>query len=440
VIGLMYHPHERPLSTLPAALLDITSRLSNHLPFSLLPRSISSNLANPPPPSGPFKTLSSLSSSLAIPPIHVDQVAECVLRSIEHPQIKGVVDTKDMRRWMGLDAAEEGEEVVLPFKTSGGHVGQRGGHGKTPFRPSTGAREYSTAVGTRRSQLAGAKRGLKVFAPGAGREPVSSSGMLRNNDQGYIIEPPSPGREGSESTVTMPPSSGTSNQDQVIDAASVITASSSAENKNNGNGNGAMGRSNHPYASMPQSPLEGAMSDGQEPFTLLPPPAGFVAGQPGPSEGMKNETQGQDGGVRPEQSGKNPEADAHAQVGSTISPGAATLVPQHPSPAHPFDTHAFVTHLEGAGFTSPVAHSLMRSVRLLLLTRSTRAQSDLLHKEDVENAAYLFKAALSELRTELNVRARNDGLALRSATNLIRREVDALDQRMKEEVGGLKHE
>jgi hypothetical protein len=63
-----------------------------------------------------------------------------------------------------------------------------------------------------------------------------------------------------------------------------------------------------------------------------------------------------------------------------------------------------------------------------------------LHKEDVENAAYLFKAALSELRTELNVRARNDGLALRSATNLIRREVDALDQRMKEEVGGLKHE
>ncbi len=55
-------------------------------------------------------------------------------------------------------------------------------------------------------------------------------------------------------------------------------------------------------------------------------------------------------------------------------------------------------------------------------------------------AAYLFAAALSELRTELSVRARNDGLALRSTSSLIRREVDALSQKLKEDIGTLKHE
>lgn len=390
----------------------------------------------------------------------MDQVAECVLRSIEHPQIKGIVDTRDMRRWMGLDVAEEGEEVVLPYKSSGGVVsGQRGGHGKMPFRPPSGVREYSTVVvqtrtGTRtrtRTTRKGNTRGLRVLAPGPGQEGTSS------NQQGYIIEPPSPGREDASSG----PSGGSSSSgpsEQVIDAAQVIAASSSSasagENKQtgpgpgngNGNGNGAggMGRSNHPYASMPAQPIvEGAaMSDGADPFTLLPPPAGFVPGQPGPDE--KPGFQGSEGGVgnKTDPPGTNATGGETATVGSTVSPtgGAATIVPQHPSPAHPFDTHAFVTHLEKSGFESSVAHSLMRSVRLLLLTRSTRARTDLLHKEDVENAAYLFKAALSELRTELNVRARTDGLALRSATNLVRREVDALDQRMREEIGGLKHE
>ena len=353
------------------------------------------------------------------------------MRSIEHPQIKGVVDTKDMRRWIGLDVAEEGEEVVLPYKTSGGTVGQRGGQGKTPFRPPTGVREYSTVA--RRFRTIGATRGLKVYAPGAG----STSESPRNNDQGYIIEPPSPGREDSGASIHMSPPSRSPPQDQVIDAASVIASSSSGENRNTGNG--TMGRSNHPYASMTPLPVEAALADGQDPLTLLPPPAGLT-GQPGSGEGAKVESPGSDLGSRAEQTGSSTGSEENSQVGSANPPGAATLVPQHPSPAHPFDTHAFVTHLEGAGFESPVAHSLMRSVRLLLLSRSAQARSVLLHKEDVENAAYLFKAALSELRTELNVRARTDGLALRSATNLIRREVDALDQRMKEEVGGLKHE
>ena len=38
------------------------------------------------------------------------------------------------------------------------------------------------------------------------------------------------------------------------------------------------------------------------------------------------------------------------------------------------------------------------------------------------------------------MRARNDGLTLRSTTSLIRREVDSLSQKLKEDIGTLKHE
>jgi hypothetical protein len=434
----MYHPHERPLSTLPAVLLDITSTLSNHLPFSLFPRTSSSNLLNPKPSPFPLKTLSSLSSSLSVPPIHVDQVAECILRTIEHPHVKGIVDTKEMRRWIGLDKAEDGEEVVMPLsweKERG--AGQRGGHGKIPFPMNNGlggTRSFSTTTTSRSRSRSGRIEGLK------GRRNVTILAPGPSGDkQPYIIEPASTNKEGSSENVQTASASNQEQQprsDHVIDAAAVISSSASVNGETKSAAINA-GRSNHPYAGMAQQVSNGGpgqvdMEGLQNPLTTLPlPTIGSTSGGTGGDGNTNNTTNNAD--FNPGAQGEEP------NPGEGISPGATTI-PYHPTPAHPFDTHAFVTHLEKSGFTSPVSHSLMRTVRSLLMTRSTRAQTDLLHKEDVENAAYLFKAALSELRTELNVRARNDGLALRSATNLIRREVDALSQRMKEEVGGLKHE
>ena len=382
----------------------------------------------------------------------MDQVAECVLRSIENERVKGVVDTRDMRRWVGLDEPGwEGEEVVLPRGREGVVVGQRGGHGKVV--PSSGSipgkvgsgpggpgvRGYSTKV----ARSIGGRRGLTVYAPGPGQGSVGS------NEQGYSIELPSPGQSGSGepnmagSSPSSSSSQGRKGNDQVIDAAAVIAASAASSNSTSSSSGttnpGTMGRSNHPYANMGQVVPDSSSVAGeplQDPLTLLPPPSSMA--QNGSNEGTGQDHQPRTEGT---QDRSRPAEQASAQqVGSDDAPRHATIVPQHPTPAHPFDTHAFVTHLETSGFPTASAHSLMLIVRRLLLTRSTRAQTDLLHKEDVENAAYLFKAALSELRTELNVRARNDGLALRSATNLIRREVDTLDQRMKEEVGGLKHE
>ncbi|PWZ02019.1 hypothetical protein BCV70DRAFT_235655 [Testicularia cyperi] len=144
----------------------------------------------------------------------------------------------------------------------------------------------------------------------------------------------------------------------------------------------------------------------------------------------------------------------------------------------PFDTHGFVKRLEYGGWVSKVAEELpesvpaklgkgkqaqkasepanelqiqiarrhdpaeaiMQGVRHLLTTRGRQLVHACLNKGDVENQAYLFKAALSELRTEVQVRARNDAAGLRSITTLLQREVDALEQKMKEDVERLKHD
>jgi hypothetical protein len=52
----------------------------------------------------------------------------------------------------------------------------------------------------------------------------------------------------------------------------------------------------------------------------------------------------------------------------------------------------------------------------------------------------LFRAALSELRAEVTLRTRNDSAAIRAATTALRRDVDRLDVKMKEDIGTLKHE
>ncbi|KAK6908706.1 mitochondrial protein [Kwoniella mangroviensis CBS 8886] len=107
---------------------------------------------------------------------------------------------------------------------------------------------------------------------------------------------------------------------------------------------------------------------------------------------------------------------------------------------HPFDTHAFVSYLEKNDISRDSARALMEAVREMIKKRGTQTGENMVGKEDAENAAYLFNAALSELRTELSVQARNDGLALKAMAGAIRREVEGLEQKMKEDVQVLKHD
>ncbi|EKD03542.1 hypothetical protein A1Q2_02125 [Trichosporon asahii var. asahii CBS 8904] len=107
---------------------------------------------------------------------------------------------------------------------------------------------------------------------------------------------------------------------------------------------------------------------------------------------------------------------------------------------HPFNTYTFVTVLEKASVPEGTAKTLMVGTRQLLNQRSERATSNMLSKEELENEAYLYKAALSKLRTEFEVRNRNAGIAARNAVTAVRRELESVDQRMAENVQVLKHD
>ncbi|KAF9226484.1 hypothetical protein BS17DRAFT_485735 [Gyrodon lividus] len=110
-----------------------------------------------------------------------------------------------------------------------------------------------------------------------------------------------------------------------------------------------------------------------------------------------------------------------------------------PYTAPPFHTHAFFAALERT-FPTPTARSLMRATRALLVDRVGRVRREGLTTKDLDNQAYLFRAALSELRAEQSARSRNESAAMRAAIAALRREVDRLNVKMKEDLGTLKHE
>ncbi|KAF8076313.1 hypothetical protein FPV67DRAFT_1444998 [Lyophyllum atratum] len=116
---------------------------------------------------------------------------------------------------------------------------------------------------------------------------------------------------------------------------------------------------------------------------------------------------------------------------------AHSHAPTYSSP--PFHTHAFFAALEKT-FPTPTARSLMRATRALLVDRVNKVRREGLTVQDVDNQAYLFRAALSELRAEITMMTKNDSATIRTATAALRREVDRLDVKMKEDIGTLKHE
>ncbi|WFC97486.1 heme o synthase [Malassezia yamatoensis] len=129
----------------------------------------------------------------------------------------------------------------------------------------------------------------------------------------------------------------------------------------------------------------------------------------------------------------------------------------------PFNTHNFVRRLEDGGWIdrssnsalSPgerttvsseisrrhdPAEAVMDLTRKMLQERGEQLVLQHIDRSYLDNRLYLFSSALSELRTEVRVRARNDAAALRSLTSLLQREVDGLSQKMQAEVERLKHD
>lgn len=96
--GVMYHPHTRPLSTLPSTLLDLSSTV-----HSLLPRWV-------PSPAVLLKAAQqdSLARLLTLSPLHVDTVAKAVGQAVNQGDIFGIIDTQRIKALAGWKNLGEG--------------------------------------------------------------------------------------------------------------------------------------------------------------------------------------------------------------------------------------------------------------------------------------------------------------------------------------------
>lgn len=89
--GLMYNAHIRPLSTLPAFAISLTAGLHDRLQLN--------------PPFKPDSFLGRAAENFATHPIHVDHVADAIIKCIAEGS-EGVVDVPTMRRWAGFDVPD----------------------------------------------------------------------------------------------------------------------------------------------------------------------------------------------------------------------------------------------------------------------------------------------------------------------------------------------
>nr|OQO16010.1 hypothetical protein B0A51_16220 [Rachicladosporium sp. CCFEE 5018] len=111
-----------------------------------------------------------------------------------------------------------------------------------------------------------------------------------------------------------------------------------------------------------------------------------------------------------------------------------------PKYIHHFDTYGLVNRLKESGWTDKQAVTIMKSMRLLLADNLDVAKSALVSKSNVENETYLFRAACSELRTEIIARRKAEQEKMRTERTGLQHEVDILGQRLGQEIGTTRDE
>ncbi|KAL3425641.1 moz protein represents a chromatin-associated acetyltransferase [Phlyctema vagabunda] len=111
---------------------------------------------------------------------------------------------------------------------------------------------------------------------------------------------------------------------------------------------------------------------------------------------------------------------------------------QTPPYVHHFDTYTLVQQVESGGFTKDQSITAMKAVRSLLATNLDVAKAGLVSKSDVENETYLFRAACSELRTEIQNSRKAKEETMRRERTLLTHEVEILNQKLTQELLSLK--
>ena len=113
---------------------------------------------------------------------------------------------------------------------------------------------------------------------------------------------------------------------------------------------------------------------------------------------------------------------------------------QAPPYVHHFDTWSLVQDLAKGGFTQNQTITLMKAVRGILADNMDLARRGLVSKSDVENETYLFSAACSELRTEVQNNRKSEMEKLRTQRAQLQHEVEILGQRMTQDISNMKDE
>jgi hypothetical protein len=113
---------------------------------------------------------------------------------------------------------------------------------------------------------------------------------------------------------------------------------------------------------------------------------------------------------------------------------------QPPPYVHHFDTWSLVQDLNKGGFSQHQSITLMKAVRAILSDNMDLARRGLISKSNVENETYLFSAACSELRTEIQNNRKAEMEKQSTQRAQLQHEVDILNQKMAQETSNLKDE
>ncbi|KAI1173922.1 hypothetical protein F4777DRAFT_555929 [Nemania sp. FL0916] len=109
-----------------------------------------------------------------------------------------------------------------------------------------------------------------------------------------------------------------------------------------------------------------------------------------------------------------------------------------PTYVHHFDSYTLVKQLQGGGYTQDQAITAMKAIRTILAQNLDVAQDGLVGKSDVDNETYLFRAACSELSSEVTNNRRVADEQTRQQRTQLQHEVDILTQRMSQDIMALK--
>ncbi|KAI0443798.1 hypothetical protein F4803DRAFT_292071 [Xylaria telfairii] len=109
-----------------------------------------------------------------------------------------------------------------------------------------------------------------------------------------------------------------------------------------------------------------------------------------------------------------------------------------PTYVHHFDSYTLVKQLQVGGYTQAQAITAMKAIRTILAQNLDVAQDGLVGKSDVDNETYLFRAACSELSSEVTNNRRVEDEQIRQQRTQLQHEVDILSQRMSQDIMTLK--